>query len=74
MPHKSCMFWNAAPTLPYVESIWKERNSRTFKGVEMSTLELKSLFLRSSYEWVHAIGSAPKSSFVDFIDLLDFSL
>jgi hypothetical protein len=51
--------------------LWRERNQRTFEGVECSNVELKRLFLVSLYEWMAALSS-PFSSLEKFLDLCSF--
>lgn len=47
--HSNESIWNATP-LCIILIIWRERTNWTFNGVELSTIQLKCLFLRSSYE------------------------
>lgn len=47
--------------------------NRTFNGVELATLDQKSLFVRSLYDWMHAFGFVQVSSLLDFVERLYFS-
>lgn len=49
------VMWNACP-LCLLLIIWRERerDNRIFNGISLSTLELKSYFLRSLYGWMSA--------------------
>jgi hypothetical protein len=56
IPH--CLTW----------CLWRERNLRTFEGMEMDFPELKLLFFRMLYDWIHVLGVFSFSSFQDFLD------
>jgi hypothetical protein len=36
--------------------MWKERNNRTFEGVERPSVELKMIFHRTLYEWMTTLS------------------
>jgi hypothetical protein len=46
-------------------------NNQTFKGVELSFILIKYLFLRTLFDWMYAFGSVHSMSFVEFIHLLN---
>uniref|UniRef100_A0A2N9IWR4 CHD3-type chromatin-remodeling factor PICKLE n=1 Tax=Fagus sylvatica TaxID=28930 RepID=A0A2N9IWR4_FAGSY len=56
IPH--CIFW----------CIWRERNTRTFEGVERNLLEIKGTVLRTLTDWSNASGVMSFSSVLDFLD------
>ena len=51
--------------------IWREMNNQTFKGVELSFILIKYLFLRTLFDWMYAFGSVHSMSFVEFIHLFN---
>jgi hypothetical protein len=53
----SCLMW----------CIRKERNRRTFEGIEASLHQLKFLFLRVLYEWRSKSSTFSTFSFLDFL-------
>jgi hypothetical protein len=53
-------------TLSIMWTIWRERNQRTFKGVEYSIVELKRFFLLSLYDWMAASSGHSAFSLVEF--------
>jgi hypothetical protein len=53
--HGSYLVWNMVP-LCLKWKIWRERNSHTFNGVEVSIIELTFSFMRSLFEWSHIMG------------------
>jgi hypothetical protein len=57
IPH--CIMW----------CIWRERNLRTFEGLEMDPPELQLLFFRMLFDWIQVSSIFSFSSFQDFIDL-----
>jgi hypothetical protein len=62
IPH--CLMW----------CIWRERNIRSFEGVEQPLLRLKNNFLKTLFEWVCASGCLPCESFLHFLDLCSFQV
>jgi hypothetical protein len=62
IPH--CLMW----------CIWRERNMRSFEGVEHTLLSLKNTFLKTLFEWVCALGCLPCESFLEFLDLCSFQM
>ena len=51
--HKSRLVWIATPFC-LMSIIWKVGNNWTFNTIDLSTLELKNLFLRTLYDWMSA--------------------
>jgi hypothetical protein len=54
-------------------TIWRERNQRTFEGLERSSIELKLFLLRSLNDWTVASSGSAFSSLEDFLDFCTFS-
>ena len=48
--------------------IWRERNERTFEDSERNILALKTIFVRTLYEWMSASGLFSFTSLVEFLD------
>ena len=69
--HRIGDVWSAIP-LCIMWILWKERNNRTFEGVEWPSVELKLLFLRTLYEWMTALSNHSFSDFLDFPDCCIF--
>ena len=63
-----CSCLRGHSTLSHVWIKWRERNHRTFEGIEHSVLELK-LFLLLFMYWMAASSSHSFSSLEKFIDL-----
>ena len=61
VPH--CVLW----------LLWRERNHRVFEGQEVTSLDLKSSFLRTLYEWVSITISPAISSYEEFLDSCNLS-
>ena len=49
---------NAVP-LCLMWCIWRERNTRTYDGIEVSLLKLKSMLKTSLFDWMRATRGAP---------------
>ena len=60
IPH--CLMW----------CLWRERNSRSFEGIEKNVADLKLLVLRTLFEWVSASCHFPCTTFLEFLDLCSF--
>ena len=56
VPH--CVMW----------LLWHECNHRVFEGQEVTSLDLKSSFLKTLYEWVSITISPAISSYEEFLD------
>ena len=67
------LVWNATP-LCIMWTIWRERNSCTFNGVELAIIELKPRFLRLLFKLSQNIGTSNVKSVVGFIDALSFCM
>ena len=65
--------------------VWKKRNARTFKGSELSVVELRTFkgselsvvelklqLYRSLMDWMSAIGLVRFSNMLEFIDYCSF--
>jgi hypothetical protein len=63
--HKNRQIWEAVPHC-VMWSLWRERNARTFEDRERNILDLKTLFLRTLFDWMAA------SSLFSFSNLLEF--
>ena len=63
--------WSALP-LCIMWILWKERNNKTFEGVECPSMELELLFLQTLYEWMTALSGHSFSNFLDFLDCCNF--
>jgi hypothetical protein len=50
-----------------------ERNNRVFESREVTSLEIKSRFLRSLSQWMSYINSLGVSSFEEFLDSCNLS-
>ena len=61
--------WSATP-LCLFQTIWKERNRRSFENMELSVQRLKFLFLCSLLSWTNMFIEHTSISLVDFIDWL----
>ena len=48
--------------------LWREQNQRVFKGQERTVVELKSVLLRTLFDWMHCISNRSLSSFEGFLD------
>ncbi len=57
IPH--CLMW----------SLWRERNERTFNGMEKSIPAIKFYFLHTLLDWAKASHLAYSSSFSDLVEL-----
>lgn len=64
---KAKVIWYMAPH-SILWCIWKERNARTFDGVEKSTIELKSSFVKPLFMWFSSYSNTRNLSFVEFIE------
>jgi hypothetical protein len=62
IPH--CLMW----------CLWRERNSRSFEGIEKNVADLKLLVLRTLFEWVSASCHFPCTTFLEFLDLCSFQV
>ncbi len=49
------------------------QNNRIFEGCEVTSLELKSRFLRTLFEWMSTFTNLGLSSFEEFLDLCTLS-
>ena len=65
------VIWGAIP-LCLMWTILREQNQGTFEAVELSNVELKSIFLISLYEWMVALSDHSFSSLDEFLDLCTF--
>ena len=54
--------------------VWKERNTRTFEDVESSIDKLKTLLVRTLFEWSRIWGLTHCSAFSDFRNSISLSL
>ncbi len=61
VPH--CVMW----------LLWREHNHRVFEGQEVTSLDLKSSFLRTLHEWVSITISPAISSYKEFLDSCNLS-
>ena len=66
--HRSIDLWRAVPHC-VLWCIWRERNSRCFKGNERSTSDLKSLLLHTLLVWISSFNLFPCSNFLEMLDL-----
>ena len=66
--HWSIDLWRAVPYC-VLWCIWRERNSRCFKGKEGSSSDLKSLLLHTLLEWSSSFNLFPCSNFLEMLDL-----
>jgi hypothetical protein len=66
--HRHVELWRCIPHC-LMWCIWRERNMRSFEGVEQTLLSLKNNFLKTLFEWAGVSGCLPCESFLDFLDL-----
>ena len=57
-------------SLGFMWMVWREKNNHTVNGIDLSTIELKFLVLRTLYKWSNAFGNVSSHPFVDFIDCI----
>ena len=62
IPH--CLMW----------CLWRERNNRSFEGIEKNVADLKLLVLRTLFEWVSASCHFPCTTLLEFLDLCSFQV
>jgi hypothetical protein len=69
----SCTRFNVGKHLNKCNMLEKlrQRNSRSFEGVERNLLEIKGTVLRTLMDWSNASGTM---SFASVLDLLDFCI
>jgi hypothetical protein len=65
--HRLAVIWRMIPHC-LTWCLWRERNLRTFEGLEMNFPDLKLLFFRILFDWIHVLGIFSFSSFQDFLD------
>jgi hypothetical protein len=68
----SALVWGAAPHC-VMWLLWRERNNRVFEGQEATSMDLKSKFLRTLYEWVSITTNPELLSFEEFLDSCNLS-
>jgi hypothetical protein len=66
--HRHVELWRCIPHC-LMWCIWRERNMRSFEGVEQTLLSLKNNFLKTLFEWAGVSGCLPCESFLDFLDI-----
>ena len=54
--------------------VWEERHSLTFKDIERSLDQLKSLLIHTLFEWFRAWGFTHCTSILEFHNSLRFSI
>ena len=54
--------------------VWKERHSLTFKDIERSLDQLKSLLIHTLFEWFRAWGFTHCTCILEFHNSLGFSI
>ena len=69
----SSKVWNLVPAC-LMWLVWKERNTRTFEDVESSIDKLKTLLVRTLFEWFCIWGLTHCSALSDFRNSISLSL
>jgi hypothetical protein len=69
---RSALVWGAVPHC-VMWLLWRERNNRVFEGQEVTSLDLKSKFLRTLFEWVSITTNLGLLSFEEFLDSCNLS-
>ena len=69
---RSALVWGAVPHC-VMWLLWRERNKRVFEGQEVTSLDLKSKFLRTLFEWVSITTNLGLLSFEEFLDSCNLS-
>ena len=67
--NRQAVIWRTIPHCP-LWCVWRERNLRTFEGLEMATPDLQLLFFRMLFEWIHVIGVFSFGSFSNKLNYL----
>ena len=65
----SSSVWNLIPFC-LIWTIWRERNNRTFKNIEVSVGKIIEIFFRSLYDWFQTWGLTSSLSVGDFLEAL----
>ena len=69
---RAALVWGEVPHC-VIWLLWREHNHRVFEGQEVTSLDLKSSFLRTLYEWVSITISPAISSYEEFLDSCNLS-
>ena len=71
---KCCLalVWGAVPHC-VMWLLWCERNNCVFEGQQVTSMDLKSKFLRTLFEWVSITASPELLSFEEFLDSCNLS-